>query len=244
MTTDRVVSAAVALICIVAMGVSATTLDSSLSSDPDEIVDLDYDSLPLAQDQAREVKDEVERNERSQQSAGGGGGGGEDGPSEPPWWTWLLALLERLLPYLVGALCLVVALALGRRYAARLLALLAAFVPAGDESPSDPDAEWVARPANEVERAWLSLVERAGVDAPRTKTTAECARAAVDAGFDAAAVRDLRDAYDRVRYGGADPAEVDLGRLRRDLDRVDGAAPSGGVGRPGVPTRADGGDSA
>ncbi|MFC7319161.1 DUF4129 domain-containing protein [Halomarina halobia] len=226
---DRLVSAAIALVCVVAVGVSATTLDSSLSSDPEEVIDLDYDRIPLGQEQAREVKEEVERNEqrqeRRQQARSGGGGGDSGGGSEepePPWWAWLLRLLERLLSYATAALVALVALALGRRYADRLRSLLLALFPGGRADGNAGTDAPVAVPENEVERAWLSMLERAGVEDARTMTTAECARAAVDAGCDPSAVETLRTAYERIRYGGAAITDEDVRRARDSLRRMSG----------------------
>lgn len=51
---------AVALLSISALGVSATTLESTVSTDANDVVDLDYDRVPIGQDTASDVLDEIE----------------------------------------------------------------------------------------------------------------------------------------------------------------------------------------
>lgn len=55
---DMLVSVAVGLLCIAAVGMSATTLDSSVSTEPDDIID--HDQFPISQDDAAELKKEVQ----------------------------------------------------------------------------------------------------------------------------------------------------------------------------------------
>lgn len=47
--TGRIAPLAVAVLCIAAIGVSATTLDSSLSTDPKDEIDPDYEALPISE---------------------------------------------------------------------------------------------------------------------------------------------------------------------------------------------------
>lgn len=51
---------AVALLSISALGVSATTLESTMSTDANEVINLDYDQIPLGEDQTSKVLDEIE----------------------------------------------------------------------------------------------------------------------------------------------------------------------------------------
>lgn len=60
MNGSRIAPALVALLCITAIGVSATTLDSTLTTDPDEEIDPNYELLPIGQDDALEIQQEME----------------------------------------------------------------------------------------------------------------------------------------------------------------------------------------
>lgn len=235
MNVERIVSLAVVLTVVVAMGISATTLESSLSSNPDEVIDPNYESIPLGQDVVREARDEVEQNkqtpdpqgnpqsvpEQEQQPSGGDQGETQtEGPGdEQSLLQRLLALLMALLPYLLALLGLLVLAALAKRYGPRLLALLAALFPQDGET-SEEETTWVPEPRNEIERAWLSMVEHAGVDQPRRRTPAEVANAAVAAGLDPEGVERLRSAFEKVRYGTGSVTDEDARQAREGLRRM------------------------
>ncbi|WP_254538897.1 DUF4129 domain-containing protein [Halomarina litorea] len=236
MNVERVVSLGVILAVIVAMGVSATTLESSLSSNPDEVIDLDYENIPLGQDAVRDAKDEVEQNKENPNPTGdprtmpeqkptevqaGGGGPSDDGPGEErSLLDRLLDLLMQLLPFLLALLALLVLAALARRYGRRLLALLLALVPQDGTESTDDDVTWTPHPRNDIERAWLSMLDRAGVQRPRQMTPAECANQAVAAGLDPDGVQRLRTAFEKVRYGGGEVTDEDARQAREGLRRM------------------------
>ena len=174
MNAERVVSLVVVLVVVVAMGISATTLESSLSSDSDEVIDLGYENIPLGQEAVRDAKDEVERNTGDPSSSGeprtvpeqrpskaqSGGGASDDGSGEErALLDRLLDLLMQLLPFLLALLALLACVALARRYGERLLALLLALVPRDGEGPSADDTAWLPVP-----RSWtktrLKIVSR------------------------------------------------------------------------------------
>lgn len=234
MNAERVVALAVALACIVAMGVSATTLESSLSSDPDEVIDLDYENIPLGNDQARTIKEEVQSNEENperevrdsqpqnqQEQPQQQESDDSDGPGdEQSLLDWLLDLLRALLPYLLALLALVVGVVAARRYGSRLVAVLLALLPQRRDEDDGSGIEWVADPRNEIERAWLAMTERAGIERPRQMTTAECASAAVAAGLDPDGVNTLRSVFENVRYGTEPVTDEDARRARESLRRM------------------------
>ncbi|MFD1515753.1 DUF4129 domain-containing protein [Halomarina rubra] len=236
MSGDRVVALAVALLCIVAMGVSATTLESSLSSDPDEVIDLDFENVPFGNDQAKKVKEEVKTNKdapkeevkdtspqqqsQSQQEQEQPDGGDQGPGEEQSLWDQLLDLLLALLPYLLAVLLLLAAAVVARRYGSRLLALFMALFPQRHGGEDTTGTEWVADPRNEIERAWLAMTDRAGIARPRQMTTAECADAAVAAGLDRDAVSSLRSVFENVRYGTQPITDEDARRARESLRRM------------------------
>lgn len=238
MNVDRVVALAVALACIVAMGVSATTLESSLSSDPDEVIDLDFENVPFGNDQAENIKNEVESNqdnpqqqvkkevpedqqqEQQQQQQNRGEQDGDGLGDDPSLWQQLLDLLLALLPFLLALLGLLVLAAVVRRYGSRILALFLALLPQRHGSGDAAATEWVADPRNEIERAWLTMTDRAGIQRPRQMTTAECASAAVAAGLDPDGVNTLRSVFENVRYGTQPITDEDARRARESLRRM------------------------
>lgn len=70
MNTDTLLTIVVASCCIFAAGVSATTLESTVSQDPDDVVDVNYTSLPIGEDDGDAVTSAL--NEGNQQSRGTG----------------------------------------------------------------------------------------------------------------------------------------------------------------------------
>jgi hypothetical protein len=225
MNRERVAAVVVALACVASMGVASTTLESSLSSNPDEAIQLDYDNLPIGREEAKEVKQEVQRNEANGQAESSSSSSSSTSVSaasksttdEQSLLEMLIALLEALLPYLVGALVLLTVVGLTYRYRRRLVAPFLALVAGAGGRSSDGDdsgrVEW--KPRDEVEQAWLDLVQTAGVDRPHAKTPAECADDAVAAGYDPEPVHRLRRAFEDVRYGEMSPTDD----LREQVDR-------------------------
>jgi hypothetical protein len=81
--TDTYISLAVAAMCVLAVGVSATTLESSLSTDPDDVINLDWDRLPISQDDAAAIQSEMRgrQNEGDEQTSQTEPGSGEESQS-------------------------------------------------------------------------------------------------------------------------------------------------------------------
>jgi len=245
MNTDALLALLVALGCIGALGVSASTLPSSVSTRPDDVVDVDYADLPIGHAQADSLKRQLNgdapprpaaassndrstnadasrtdaRAARSTETSGG------TGPARP-------SLLDRLLA-LLGRVAMIAALLLG----AVLAAVLAwrhrtAFRASRDDPPNAPtaasdggfDASYGVGPSNAVYRAWIEMARRAGIDDLESATPAECARAARRAGLDEAAVRALTEEFEAVRYGGAPVTTEREARVREHCERLDGGA--------------------
>ncbi len=235
MTRHRVVPLGLAILCITSLGVVGTALDSSLTTDPDDEINLNYDRLPIGTSDAAAVQEEIE-GERDDETVA-------DQPFQemesmgtqvtpPTLLDRLLALLGEIvrLVLLFGAMVTLVALLY--HYRERLLALFRTILTTdGETSGAVPAADgWPGtKPSNAVDRAWLWMVRRADPERPATKTPAECARSAREAGIDPSVVETVTDAFERVHYGGV-PVEHEADRVRAVLEQIrsDGRRPGGG----------------
>lgn len=214
MNGQRFLTVLLALCTVVAVGISATTLEESLETDPDSVIDFEYSNLPIGKESVREVKRESLRNERST--------GGSASPERETGGNSLPDVLGPLL----AVLAVLVALALVYRYRERILAaVLAGRGWLADRSStvgSATEITWPRRqPSNDVHRAWLAMVERANPDQPWSRTPAECARAAVDAGMDSESVATLTNLFEEVRYGDAPLTDERRRQAREWLQRLD-----------------------
>ncbi|MBX0295739.1 DUF4129 domain-containing protein [Haloarcula nitratireducens] len=160
-TMDRaqLLSIGVAVLCMATLGVAGTTLDSTVSSAPADVLDVDFDSQPVGQGSAEAIDESIESNrerverrdgsnarERQRQSSesdaksgqrgssGGASSQSEDASTDSPrsLVEQLLELLRLILPYALAALAAGAVVALAYRYRARIAALALAFVPDGD----------------------------------------------------------------------------------------------------------------
>lgn len=142
------------------------------------------------------------------------------------WFDRFGALFRELRSLLVAFGLFAVALAYRRTDDLRTLVL--DVLPA-ERTESDPDGTedaWpAAEPSDEVSRAWAEMIRRLDVEEPRSKTAAECATAAVEAGMDPDAVRTITRTFEAVRYGDGRVTDERVRRVRRalrDLDRERG----------------------
>jgi len=259
MDTDRLLSAGMAVVVIAAVGFSASTLAASMSTNPSDAVDVQWDTLPLGEDSQGDIEaaaadvDERYRQggdgdadgqgdsgdaQRQDSQAGDGqsrdqqadeAGDGEPrevgvgdsdeiqqgGQSDSLGGTGLVPGGPPLSLVLWLAL-LVALLLLAYRYRDRLRRAIG-------RGADGPAAESLApAPENEVERAWVELVARAGVDRPRTRTPRDCARQAVETGFDPSHVDRLRRTFEDVRYGTTTPTDEQARLARETLASLDG----------------------
>ena len=225
--------------CLFAIGSMAGSLDSTVPGNPDEVVDVDTESLPLPAEQVDELKEAVQ--------ADGAEGGSEsvadpsrDGDiKDPPLNDDIMyqpnsgsadeqepasqsdtsesmaqepveSLWQQLLDSLLPAL--VVLVLLGAAYYKRdwLRAKLAAVF--GDEESGDAEGRAplsIRSPGNEVERLWLEMVSRVDPSGDPSLTPRERAEAVARAGLNRDAVDDLTGLYESVRYGDQ-PVTTDL----------------------------------
>lgn len=270
MTSNSTLPMVFAVLCVLSIGVSATTLESSMRTDPDDVIDLDWERVPIGEDTAAEMKQEMQDNgdrhapgetgeertvggsrrgdveERSQaesegreaenaerrqagnaesqQARDGGGQAGQSGatsqqdtgtgiPDPFPWnLLWVLAAV------VLG----VVLLLLGYRWAGRLVPSSRPANGGGEPTPWPP-----ADPTTDVDRAWITMVGRLDLDQPWTRTPAELAETAIEAGMDPEGVRAVTATFSEVRYGGSAVTEAHRERARSALRRID-PVPEGG----------------
>lgn len=172
MDRDQLLSVAVAALCMATLGVAGTTLDSTVSSTPSDVLDMDFDSQPVGQKSAETIDDDIEANkqrveqqersnarEQRQQPAGSGASSGDGGSSggaasrseatstdsTPSLVEQLLELLKVILPYALAAFAAGTILALAYRYRTRIAALALAFVPDGGDGRTG-ESDTVAGP--------------------------------------------------------------------------------------------------
>lgn len=81
MNAESYLTVLLAVCCIGAAGVSATTLDSTISQTPDDVIDVDFSKLPIGEDQGASVKGAVQ-GEGSPSQAGSGGDGSPESPAD------------------------------------------------------------------------------------------------------------------------------------------------------------------
>jgi hypothetical protein len=235
----------IAVLCITAIGVSATTLETSLSTDPDEEIDPSWEKLPIGQDDAYTIQQEMEsgnddssedgssakssaasQEQQSSQSQASSSSSEDDssgaGASPPSLLDKLISFLIALLRFLVALAVLLGAAALAYRYSDRIEAALWGLLePNEDQAAVEYTEEtWPEEsPSNVVEGAWVGLVREVDPERPSVMTPSECAAAAREAGLDTGAVETITDAFERVEYGGASATEEE-DRVEDALDRI------------------------
>lgn len=250
MTTNRLLPLVVSICCIAALGVSATTLQSSLSTKPDDVIDIQYDQLPLGTEQLEGVKQQVSKPGKPQsnpergnqdldnpdppdsgdtsQSRGTEGASGLGmGTGIPSLVDRLLALLRELLLYGAAILAVGLASAAGYRYRDRIRDRLAALLP---ESGREGEPLWVrdeaatydTTPSNAVHHGWLRMLERADIPNPDSRSPRDAARLAVERGLDRTSVEQVTREFEAVRYGPAEPTSDRVDRVESALDALDG----------------------
>lgn len=241
---DRVLTLVVALVCAFALGATGTSLEAAVSTSPDDVIDIEDTGLPISQENAREVRDQVEneqeepdkeevqqqqeqqeqqqQQQQQQEQQQPQEQGAATKPDEPSLWQQLLALLRDLFPYIVGTLVVVALAVAAYKQRHRLLALAALLV--GDEEeyeyPDRGHRPLDFAPENDVDAAWVRLVSALGERARGARTTREYERAAVEAGLDPDAVGQVTRAFEEVRYGGQPVTDERRQRATEGIQRL------------------------
>lgn len=256
MDESRYVSVAVALLCVTAIGMSATTLESTVATDPADEIDIDWDRVPLGQDTAADIRDDIEGDrseevssvdaeggddsaggaERDESASSGSVEAGTTAASQPEWslWSALLAVLRVVIPILV----LLILAGIAYRYRDRLLERIEQESTDDRREPPE-DGSWPKdEPSTTVDRAWVAMVRRVNPERPATMTPAECAAAARESGLDGEAVDLVTSAFERVHYGGESP-EALAEQAQTSLRCFGEDGEPTGVTRADRPTRED-----
>lgn len=214
MSRDIGVWIVVSLVAIAALTMSAATIESTLSTDPEDMINPDYDTVPIGQDTAETIRQEMESSgdddltdDRTASDPEPQPGGGDDRLSEGST-TPKQSLLDRLLNalmYLLAALAgvTIAAVAVSRRD--RLLRMLtyAILPPETMDDRSENSDRWPGTiPSDPIGLTWLALVGAVNPERPESMTPREFAAAAIDAGFDEQVVARLTEAFEEITYGG------------------------------------------
>ncbi|MFB6171112.1 MAG: DUF4129 domain-containing protein [Haloarculaceae archaeon] len=70
MNADSYLTLVVAVLCVLAAGVSATTLQSTVTQNPDDVVNFDYKNVPLGRNEGESIKNAVQGNDDPGQRGG------------------------------------------------------------------------------------------------------------------------------------------------------------------------------
>lgn len=240
---NRIATIGLAAIAITALGLASSTLAESQSTDPADAVSVDTDQLPVGDERKADIRTVVQdvhdqyTGDRTEPSSGGPGtsessparvdGGTSEQPdgsgadqansdsaqrvgdriSETDWHSVLLGLSA---VGLIGTITY---------YRQRIRRLMASRRP--DDRPADsPTVAVQPDPETEIERAWVELLEHAGVSQPWTRTPQECARVVADTGYDQTIVDRLCRAFEAARYGADDPTSEHHKLARETLARL------------------------
>lgn len=89
MKADTVLTAIIAVCCVFAVGATSTTLDSTVSTDPEDVAQVEYEKLPVGEGDARELDEAIdgdgsaEGDDRSQSGPPTAAADSESGDGEP-----------------------------------------------------------------------------------------------------------------------------------------------------------------
>ena len=225
MTRSRIVSMGLALLCITSIGVVGTTLESSLTTDPADEIDLNYDRLPMETSDAATIREEVEAGENEdlvteQQFQEIDSIGSQVTP--PTFLERLLAFFEDIAHILLSLGAMVALITLAYHYRERFSEILKTTTAIdGEEADTITTADtWPGvEPSNPVDQAWLCMVRYINPERPETKTPGECATIACKVGVDPTVVETITEAFERVHYGGV-PVDREAARSQTALKQL------------------------
>ncbi|EMA70105.1 hypothetical protein C461_01452 [Halorubrum aidingense JCM 13560] len=230
MNRSRLLSAVIALLAITSLSVASTTLETSLTTDPDEEINPDWENLPIGQNDAAAIQESIEggggEGGGGESAAGAGGGsigGSGSAADDRSLLDRLLALLSRLFRLLLPIVAILGVAAVAYRYRGALVDFF------GRDSRTTPAAEprpaagrWPGTdPEHDVDRAWVEVIRRLDPDRPETTTPDECRALARARGVDRDAVESIVSAFEHVHYGGRS-VDAEIDRAREGLRALEG----------------------
>ncbi|KKF39357.1 hypothetical protein FK85_29140 [Halorubrum saccharovorum] len=224
MNRSQLLSALIALLAITSLSVASTTLETSLTTDPDDEINPDWGSLPIGQGDAAAIQESIESGGgESDAETVSGSAGGAVAVDERSLLDRLIGLLSRLFRVLLPVVAVLTLAALAYRYRDVLADRF------GRDSRTTPAAEprpaagrWPGTPPeHDVDRAWVEVIRRLNPDRPETTTPDECRALARVRGVDRDAVEPIVSAFENVHYGGYS-VETEIGRAREGLRALEG----------------------
>lgn len=122
-------------------------------------------------------------------------------------------------PLLVGTMVLaVLGLGIRRRHWIGSTTVLTPSDGATVRSQTKTTDDWPRAPLpNDVARSWLEMVQSVDIDEPRVRTPREWETAAIEAGFDPAAVRTITETFIEVQYGNVEMTPRHRTRVQKAL---------------------------
>jgi len=222
----------VALLALSTLGVAATTLETTVTTDPDEEINPPWEKLPISQETAAAIQSEMTAGDGGSETGSSGGdtadetagGGAADRPTsgatssasggdrtaagltpapDQSLLDRLLAMLATMLQVLLGVVVVGGVAGLAYRYHGQYHSLFGRESRDTTTAPSPAAAAWPANePTTAVDRAWVHLVGQLDPDRPETVTPADCRQLAHRAGLESTAVEAITTAFERVHYGG------------------------------------------
>lgn len=206
------------------IGASAAAIDATVTTEPEDALDVDY--RPLTHAVAAQLPDETEDTTTDSQDSAEAGEPEEDGTNAPKHRGQtdsevgeaasesapdergvaedesILSPLLSSLRYVLPALAL---LALGA-LVVRARGLVGGGTRVHPDPPRDVRSRQIPLPSRDmdaVEAAWVELIAAADPLHPDSMTTAELAREAIDNGHDPDAVWQITRIFEEVTYGNA-----------------------------------------
>lgn len=83
MNADAILTAVVALCCVAAIGTTSTTLDSTVSTTPDDVVDVEREDVPVGVEQAEQLDEAIRAGEESTDGSGSSSDGKPSDSGDP-----------------------------------------------------------------------------------------------------------------------------------------------------------------
>ena len=241
----------VAFFCVLSLGVAGTTFDSTLTTDPDEAIDPDYELLPIGPQDARWLMEELDGESSADPSGdsthlGGepsgplpdavdrGEGGGSDimealrgasdfeiPPPETGAFEWLVALMTALLRLLLPVIVILGMGVIVYQYHDRIPDRFRQRSPPDRESEQSGNERWPSRPPGNAVEEAYIRLLQMLFLDPTNRTSRECASRAQRDGYDESDVETIVLLFEAIRFGGEPVTETAERQARQAIDRLE-----------------------